>query len=81
MSVRSRLDFQLRSGQSLRDYSGEPAAGSPDGKQIIINAGRKEESDWVFATVRVNADGTAGRNRPFLRKTASRIGPPTVDGS
>jgi RNA polymerase sigma factor (sigma-70 family) len=46
-------------------YSGAPAAWSPDGKQIIINAGRKEKSDWVFTTFRVNTDGT-GREKPAI---------------
>lgn len=49
----------------LGAFSGEPAAWAPDGKQIIIIASRKEKSEWVFTTIRVNTDGT-GRQEPAI---------------
>jgi RNA polymerase sigma factor (sigma-70 family) len=40
--------------------SGSPAVWSPDGKQLIISRGRRDEAKegWLYKTVRVNADGT-----------------------
>jgi Tol biopolymer transport system component len=49
----------------LGSFSGEPAAWSPDGKQIIVNAARMEISRWVYTTLWVNTDGT-GREKPAI---------------
>jgi RNA polymerase sigma factor (sigma-70 family) len=43
-------------------YSADPAAWSPDGKQIVISLTREGKPRWVNTTLRVNTDGT-GREK------------------
>ena len=42
----------------LGPNAGSPPVWSPDGKQIIISLGHREEPHWIFRTLLVNIDGT-----------------------
>ena len=37
--------------------SGSPPVWSPDGKQLIISVGHREDPRWIFTTIRVTIDG------------------------
>ncbi len=44
--------------------SGSPPVWSPDGKQVIISLGHREEPRWIHKTLRFNIDGTGREELP-----------------
>jgi RNA polymerase sigma factor (sigma-70 family) len=45
--------------------SGSPPVWSPDGKQIIISLGHREEPRWIHKTLRFNVDGKGREELPI----------------